>query len=150
MKNNEIKKLLIEECIKRHRATADTYIASMEEAQQSANEYGNPEDWFDTYKSDLLNKRDMLGRQLAKVLDEIQILESIDTEKEWLKVSFGAVVITKDLNMFVSIGLGKVEVKNESYFVISPTVPVFVAMRDCKKGDTYDFRGKKTKILDVF
>ncbi len=150
MKNKDLKKLLIDECINRHKLTAETYIASMTEAQQSANEYGNPEDWFDTYKNDLLTKRDMLGKQLTKVLDEIQVLANLDSEKEITKVSFGSVVITKDLNMFVSIGLGKVEVNKQTYFVISPSVPVFAAMRDCKKGDTYEFRGTKVKILDVF
>lgn len=150
MENKELKKRLIEECINRHKETAQTYMASMEEAQQSANDYGNPEDWFDSYKNDLLTKRDMLGRQLAKVLDEIQILESIDTEREFSKIGFGSVVITKELNIFVSIGLGKVDVNKKTYFAISPSVPIFAAIRDFKKGDTYEFRGKKTKILDVF
>jgi hypothetical protein len=149
MKNAELKKLLIEECIRRHRATAEIYKASMEEAQQSANEYGNPEDWFDSYKSDLLNKRDLLSRQLSKVLDEIQILENIDTTKTHHQVSFGSIVKTNDINMFISVGLGKVEVGKESFFVISPSVPIYSAIRDKKKGESYEFRGKKCLITDI-
>ena len=146
----KLKKALLEECLARHKANADSYISAMAEAQQSANEYGNPEDWFDTYKSDLLNKRDMLSQQLSKVLDEIKVLKRIDLSKEITKVSFGSVVLTQDQKMFISIGLGKIILNKDIYFAISPSVPIYASMRDCKKGDFFDFRGKKIKILDVF
>jgi len=150
MKNIELKAGLIGECIKKHQLMADTYAASMDEAQQSANEYGNPEDWFDTYKSDLLNKRDMLSQKLSKILEEIKILQQINLSKESTIVEFGSVVITKDQKMIVGVGLGKVEYQGEVYYAISPSVPIYASMRDLKKGDTFEFRGKKTKILDVF
>lgn len=150
MEKLKLKKALLEECIARHRKNADEYIHAMAEAQQSANEYGSPEDWFDTYKSDLLTKRDMLGQQLSKVLDEIKVLERIDLTKENQKVSFGSIVLTKDQKLFVSIGLGKIQFKNTTYFAISPSVPIYISMRDRKKGEFFDFRGKKIKILDLF
>ena len=145
-----IKKALLDECLKRHRKNADVYIASMQEAQQSANEYGNPEDWFDTYKADLLNKRDMLSQQLTKVMDEIKVLERIDLSRENSSVSFGSIVSTKDQKMFISVGIGKIQLGKDVYYAISPSVPIFASMRDLKKGDSFDFRGKKIKILDLF
>jgi hypothetical protein len=145
-----LKKRLLKECLDKHKKTADTYIEAMTEAQQSANEYGNPEDWFDTYKSDLLSKRDMLSQQLNKILDEIKVLERIDFSKEIPSVSFGSVVFTQEQKMFVSIGLGKIELGKDIFYAISPSVPIYNAIRDRKKGDTFEFRGKKVKILDVF
>jgi hypothetical protein len=145
-----LKRRLRDECINRHKQTAQTYIAAMSEAQQSANEYGNPEDWFDTYKSDLLNSRDRLSQQLQKILDEIKTLEKIDVSKESETVSFGSVVMTKEQKMFISTGMGKVELDKEIYYAVSPSVPIYNAMRDKKKGETFEFRGKKTVILDVF
>jgi hypothetical protein len=150
MEKLELKKRLVKECLARHKKNADTYIAAVEEAQQSANEYGNPEDWFDTYKSDLLNKRDMLSQQLKKIMDEIKVLERIDFSKEIPSVSFGSVVLTQDQKMFVSIGLGKIEIGKDVFYAISPSVPIYNAIRDRKKGDIFEFRGKKVKILDVF
>jgi hypothetical protein len=146
----KIKKALLGECLKRHRKNAEVYVASMQEAQQSANEYGNPEDWFDTYKADLLNKRDMMSQQLTKVLDEIKVLERIDLTRENASVSFGSIVITKEQKMFISVGIGKIELNRDIYYAISPSVPIFSSMRDMKKGDTFDFRGKKIKILDLY
>jgi hypothetical protein len=145
-----IKKRLRDECLDRQRKTAKSYIDSMSEAQQSANEYGNPEDWFDTYKSDLLNKRDMLSQQLTKVMDEIKVIERIDVTKELENVSFGSVVITDDQKLFISVGIGKVELDKDVYYAISPSVPIFNAIRNLKKGDVFDFRGKKIKICEVF
>lgn len=150
MKNNVLKAGLLAECIRKHQLTADTYAASIDEAQQSANEYGNPEDWFDSYKSDLLNKRDMLSQKLSRILEEIKILQSIDPGKSITTVSFGSVVLTKEQNMFVCVGLGKIEYDGKSYYAISPSVPIFTVMRDLKKGDTFEFRGKKIKIDEVF
>lgn len=145
-----LKKRLRDECMNKHKQTADAYIAAMSEAQQSANEYGNPEDWFDTYKADLLNKRDMLSQQLQKILDEIKILEKIDVNRELSAVGFGSVVLTKDQKMFISVGIGKIQIGKTTYYAISPSVPIFSAIRDKKKGDVFEFRGNKTKILDVF
>ncbi len=141
---------LLAECIKKQQLTADTYMASINEAQQSANEYGNPEDWFDSYKSDLLNKRDMLSQKLSRILEDLKLLQSIDPGKEIKTVSFGSVVLTKEQNMIICVGLGKIDFDGKSYYAISPSVPVFAAMRDLQKGDTFDFRGKKIKIDDVF
>jgi hypothetical protein len=146
----KLKKALVEECLRRHRQNADDYESAMSEAQQNANDYGNPEDWFDTYKSDLLTKRDLLSIQLTKVRDEIKVLERISLTKETDVVGFGSIVITKDQKMFISIGLGKVEVEKQTFYAISPSVPIFVSMRDRKKGDTFEFREKKFKILDLF
>lgn len=150
MKKTELKAALVRECIKKHQLIANTYSASIGEAQESANEYGNPEDWFDTYKNDLLNNRDLMSQKLSKILEEIKVLQQIDLSKESEIVEFGSVVITKEQNIFVCVGLGKIDYHGVTYYAISPSVPVFSAMRDLKKGDTFEFRDKKTKILDIF
>lgn len=127
-----------------------TLTASMGEAQESANEYGNPEDWFDSYKADLLKSRDMMSQKLSKVLDEIKLLQQIDLNKTCDKVEFGSVVITPDQNLFICLGIGKIELDGATYYAISPSVPIFAAIRDLKKGDPFEFRGKKSKIKEVF
>ena len=146
----ELKRQLLDACLKIQKGAAEVAFAEMNEANQSANDYGNPEDWFDTFKSDMLNKRDMYSKQLKKVLDDIKLLEKIDSRKELDKVAFGAVVHTNTQKLFVAIGLGKVTAGNETYFAISPSVPIFLSLRDKKKGDAFDFRGVKGTVVDVF
>jgi hypothetical protein len=65
-------------------------------------------------------------------------------------VEFGAIVFTDVQKVFISIGLGKVIVDSDTYYAISLKVPFFQAMDGKRIGDTFEFRGKTIKILDIF
>ena len=150
MNDLELKKELIKTCLDYQNKSAENLIVVMREAQQSANDYGQPKDRYDSYRTQLLRKRDMFGNQLKKVNHEIAILEKIDISHKNNTVSFGAVVITDAQKLFVSIGIGKIEFMNEIYYVISTLVPFYKAMAGLKQGDVFNFRGKEIKILKLF
>jgi len=59
-------------------------------------------------------------------------------------------VVTDIQKVFISIGLGKIIVDNDTYYAISLKVPFYQAMDGKKVGDTFEFRGKTIKILDIF
>jgi len=145
----ELKKELLSACISLIDERADFLRKVMDDAQQSANDYGQPKDRYDSYRTQLLRKRDLFGQQLYKILEQHNILEKIDTERAADTVKFGAIVITNKQKIFVSIGLGKIEYGGVDYFVISPGVPFFKAMEGKKAGDSFEFRGQKCKILEV-
>ncbi len=150
MNRKEIKKKLVDLCMQIHQQTIERLTEEMNEAYQNAAEYGNPEDWLDTYKMDMLSKRDACSLKLQKVMDEMKILERINSEKTMDKATFGSVVITETQKLFIAVGLGKVVVDNETYFVISQSVPLFHAMKDHKAGEVFTFRDSGEKILEVF
>jgi hypothetical protein len=150
MDNLTLKKKLIEACEKIQKERIEAIQSAMDEAQQSANEYGGPKDRYDSFRMQQLNKKDMFASQWQKANSEFIALEKINDLKGIKKVEFGAVVITAEQKLFISISLGKVEVEDESFFAISPNVPIFEAMKGLKKNDTFTFRDKKIKILDVF
>lgn len=150
MDKKEVKKKILDACLQMQLKHAETLKAEMAEAYQNAKEYGTPEDWLDTYKMDMLNKRDAYGVQLQKIQEEIKILEDIDPAKIYNEVAYGSVVITNTQKLVVAVGLGKIVIDNETYYAISPSVPIFVAIKGLKAGDTFEFRGVKNKILDVF
>ena len=145
-----LKKRIIEECINHLQKIADRSLLEITEADESAKDYGNPEDWTDTYKSDMLNKRDAYMVQHHKAIEEIGKLKLIGINKEMDAVGYGAVVYTESLRLFISTGIGKIVVGNEEFFVISPSVPIFIIMRNLSKGSIFEFRGKKDKIQEVF
>lgn len=122
----------------------------MDEAQNAANDYGLPKDRYDSFRTQLLRKRDMFAQQLVKANEQLDTLNKINPEKELDKVEFGSIVITNKQMMFVSIGLGKIEVDEQIYYAISPTVPIFNAMRDKKKGEEFVFNSSKFIIKDLF
>lgn len=122
----------------------------MTEAQDGANEYGQPQDRYDSFRTQLLKRRDLFAAQYQKALEDLKILNRIDPEKLLKQVEFGAAVITNDQKLFISMGIGKVEVDGELWYAISPLVPFYAVIKGKKKGDEFEFRGKKCKIVEVF
>lgn len=146
----EIKKKLLDACIMQQRKLADNAIHEMDEAYKSAYDYGTPEDWFDTHKMDMLNKRDIYGQHLQKALEDIRKLERINASELHDTVRYGSVVITDNQKMFIALGIGKICIENDVYYAISLSVPLFQIIKNLRKGDVYEFRGLKNKIIDVF
>ena len=145
----EIKKKLLASCREQLESMARDFQQEMDEAQQSANEYGAPKDRYDAYRTQLLRKRDMFAQQLAKLSSQIDVLDRIDLSRKCSSVEFGALVITSNQKLFISTGLGKIEVDGETYYAVSAAVPIYKAMEGKKEGDEFVFNGKKIKILRI-
>jgi transcription elongation GreA/GreB family factor len=150
MAHLELKQKLVDECRKQQQKIIDNLRSVMSEAQQSANEYGAPKDRYDSYRMQLLRKKDMYAQQLEKAMTEFLTLEKIDVKNEMNKVGFGSLVITKDQKIFISIGIGKLIVENENYLAVSLMVPLSQAIVGKQKGDVAEFNGKRIEIFDVF
>ncbi len=150
MEKTSLKKALIEECLKRQTENAKAIEIAIKELQKSANDYGQPKDRYDSYRVQLLRKRDMLAKQLENSLSQISVLHKIDPLIDHDDVHFGALVITNEQKIFVSISLGKINYNNEEYFAISTLVPFFQAMKEKRKGEIFKFREKEIEILDIF
>ncbi len=149
MKLSELKMELLNACFVEIDDRADSLRKVMDDAQQSANDYGQPKDRYDSYRTQLLRKRDMFGQQLNKIFRQRNLLEKVDPEKSCELVEFGSMVITDKQKIFIAVGLGKFSYKDEDYFVISQAVPFYKAMESKGAGDAFEFRGQKFEILEV-
>ncbi|MGM0498228.1 MAG: hypothetical protein ACQESJ_09945 [Bacteroidota bacterium] len=149
-KKLEFKKQLYNRCMEVLEESAETARQQMNEVQEDANEAELEHDVFDGSRSELLRKRDIYAEQLQKAVDDIQILKKVSFEQLSKQVEFGAVVITNKQNMFIALGLGKVTMDGETYFVISKDVPIYKAMEGLKKGDEFEFNNMKFTIKDLF
>ena len=145
-----LKKSILEACRKQQAKVMEHIKGAMDEARDSANEYGLPKDRYDSYRMQLMRKRDMFAKQLQKAADQMEVLNRLDPEQLNDKAELGSVVITSDQKLFISSGIGKVNANGETYFALSAVVPFFPAVKGLKKGDEYEFRGKKGKIIDIF
>jgi hypothetical protein len=150
MNKTELKEKILNTCKLHLLQTIDNLKSAMEEAQKAANEYGPPKDRYDSFRTQLLRKRDMFAQQLTKANEQMDILNRIDPEKVLDKVEFGSVVITDKQKMFISIGLGKLHIDDLEFYAISPFVPIFNAMRDKKKGEEFVFNSNKFIIKDIY
>ena len=150
MTHLELKQKLVEECKKQQQKVIDNLKQVMNDAQQSANEYGPPKDRYDSFRMQLLRKKDMFGQQLDKALNELNALEKINLKKENTVAEYGSVIITDDQKYFISIGLGKIQYGKETYFAVSAMVPIAKALAGKKTNDIAEFNGRKMQLIDVF
>jgi len=146
----KLKQKILDACFKQQTKVMENLKVVMEEVADSAEEYGLPKDLYDSYRNQMMSKRDMFAQQLLKIKEQVDILQRIDMTRTYHQIRFGAVVITESQRLFVAAGIGKIMVEGEEYFVISAMVPFYNAIDGKKAGDIYEFRGKREKILEVF
>jgi hypothetical protein len=146
----KLKQKILDACFEQQTKVRENLKVVMEEVADSAEEYGLPKDLYDSYRNQMMSKREMFAQQLLKINEQVDILRRIDMSKTYHQIRFGAVVITETQRLFVASGIGKIMVEGEEYFVISAMVPFYNAIDGKKVGDTFEFRGKKEKVLEVF
>jgi len=146
----KMKQKVLDACFEQQNKVMQNLKVVMEEVADSAEEYGLPKDLYDSYRNQMMSKRDMFAQQLQKIQEQVDILRRIDMTRIYQTVRFGAIVITESQRIFVAAGLGKILVEGEEYFVISAMVPFYSAIDGKKAGDAFEFRGKKEKIVEVF
>lgn len=144
-----IKEEIVGLCRTKLLSSISTLQAAMHELQEQANDYGQPKDRYDSFKTQLLRRRDMLAQQLAKELNELNLLDKINTGQISETIGFGSVIITDELNYFTGIGLGKIETSAGTFFTVSMPVPITTALLHKKPGDSIIFRDKKILIKNV-
>lgn len=150
MERTELKKKLFDTCRKLQLQRIENLNKVVVESQQSANEYGAPKDRYDAYRTQLLRKRDMFAQQLLQAKEDMDHLERIDPEKEDPVVEIGSAVITDKQKIFISISLGKIETEGQSWYAVSPKVPIYNALKGKKQGDVVIFNNNKLTLVDVF
>lgn len=144
-----IKEKLTAKCIEQQTEVIRQLEQEIADAQKMANDYGQPKDRYDAFRTKLMRQIEMFAGQLDKAKMVLNTLQILPLNKELSKVEFGALVITNKQRLFVSAGLGKIELDGDTYFAISPQVPVFNALKDKKAGDKIDFNGNSIEILEV-
>lgn len=147
----ETKKRLLQECSRLLNAQIKAAKDAMDEAQESANEHqGAMEDKFESFRENCQIQRDMYARQLDELMTTMALLRRINATKQNLEVSLGAVVHTELQNYFIGVSLGEIKLDGESFYAISGMSPIFKAMAGKTAGDTFEFRDKKYRILQVY
>ncbi len=146
----ETKKRLLQESIHILNTQIQAAKDAMDEAQRSANEHqGAMEDKFESFRENCQIQRDMYARQLDELISTMAILRRINATKVNHDVSLGAVIHTNLQNYFIGVSLGEIKVNGESFFAISAMSPIFKAMAGKTAGETFIFRDKEYKILQL-
>lgn len=89
-------------------------------------------------------------KELTFSRNEMTHLQSLDPSITHSKIEPGAVVLTDKLNFYISIPLDKIEIDGTTFIGISNRAPIYTAMENKLKGDTFKFNETEYAILDVF
>jgi hypothetical protein len=147
----DLKKLLLTECMEKQLKLADTSKDAMNQSQESANgEKGMMGDKFESFREQMQIDRDMHAKQYEAALVGLASLKKIDPEKHLDLVALGSIVITDIQYLFISASLGKIGVGRDTYVAVSTGTPIYNTLAGKKKGDTFLFKGRTHKILDLF
>lgn len=135
--------------------------------EQQKKEVENFENRVNTLKKDMFTKKESVSQSGAGNAGKMELLANYEKElafsrKEMNQVKSlkpsvansivepGAVVITDQLNFFISVPTDKIEINSESFIGISVKSPIYAVMQGNKKGDGFKFNEKKYNILDVY
>ncbi len=149
MSENYLKHRVYNAILKAQEQTAELARQAMVEADQAAQEEVNTMDIYESYRTQYLQKSEMFARQFQKATEQLDIIRRIDPHRKCEVVEFGAIVITNKQKMFVAVGMGKQEIDGETWYIISPQVPIFAAMKGKKEGEEFTFNNVKHKILQI-
>lgn len=145
-----VKQKLLDKCVENQQNAVKYLQIEIDEARKQSNDYGQPKDRYDAFRTKLMRQIEMFGEQLKKANNVLTTLQRIPIDKICSEVEFGAVVITNKQKLFISAGIGKVEIDGTEYYAISPIVPIYKAIAGMKKGDSTSFNGVKLVIEDLF
>jgi hypothetical protein len=91
-------------------------------------------------------EQEKIGNQLLELEAMYNELQKLEHQKTSSTISKGSLIETSSGLFYLSIGLGKVIIENETIFLLSPQSPFGKQLVGLKKDDVVLFNGKESKI----
>ena len=127
-------------------------ISLMDEAQQAANSdtKSSAGDKHETSRAMAMLEKDKAANQLAEANKLKQLLSQINPKTVSKKVGLGSLVKTNNGWFYVSVGIGKVELKSETIFCISLASPIGQAMQGREQGEMIVFNQQRIEVVELY
>jgi transcription elongation GreA/GreB family factor len=130
-------------------------IQTAETALQQAREASNDDtkssagDKYETSREMMQQDIDRNKRLLIDAQDNLRVLQSIDSSAKSENVIHGSYVITNQGSFYISVSAGQLHVGEKTVFAISPASPIGKLLLEKKKGNGFEFNGKKYLIESI-
>lgn len=106
-------------------------------------------DKYETSREMMQRERDTLNANLQNNKTILSQLLHIDLTKTFNKAETGSLIETEQGYYFVSVGLGKVTVNDQTVFVISALSPIGKLLVGNSKGNVVIFNGQKLTLREI-
>lgn len=134
----------------------DEKIEMLQEAIFSAKESRDSDskssagDKYETGRAMMHIEIDKNEIQLKNILRLKNEVLKINAQKIVQHVEFGAIVCTQQGQYFIAVALGKIEVRDTSFYSISLASPLGKAMQGLTEGEYFVFQGKPEVIKEIY
>ncbi|QHT67360.1 hypothetical protein GXP67_12305 [Rhodocytophaga rosea] len=147
-----LKKRILEESRSNQQLLRDDLRESFQERVESANQNEDDDftDHFESTREEVMDEIHLVAPQADAAQAQLQLLERMEAQTLHEQVKNGAVVLTAQQNFFVSTSLPLFEVEGKPYLGVSTDSPIYHAMKDKKKGDSFTLNDVLYHIEDVF
>lgn len=147
----DLKKAAHTKCIELVNVKIDTLNKELSEASNAmeGDTKSSAGDKYETGREMIQQELNKLNTQKNIALKELQTLKAHNPLDSPKSCQLGALVDTKSGIYYLTIPLGKIEVKSKDVFIISPISPIGQALIDLKKGDHFVLRNNKSEILEI-
>ena len=125
-----------------------TAITSLKESRD-ANTKSSAGDKHETSRAKIQIEVDQLSIQLSHVRWQKNNLSNMDINQIHNVADVGSLIKTDKGYFLISIGWGRIQIKDEFYFVISAGSPIGRLLQNKKKGDSVQFRNTTYDILSI-
>jgi transcription elongation GreA/GreB family factor len=148
---NGIKEKLFEKCSQFVENQIAVASKGIYESQQAANEEGKSSvgDKYETTRAMMQIEVENYTKRLAEGKKLESILKQINFRSEYTLVVAGTLIGSNQGYFFMAIGMGKVRIDNEDYFIISQHSPIGEKFYHKKVGDEFLLNGKKFVITEL-
>jgi transcription elongation GreA/GreB family factor len=153
MNKSELKKLILEQGIKKQEQIVNDFkqrIAELQGSEKLINEtqYDRQQASFNGEANEQI---DLLVGQLAFVEEEMELLQRLNIDAPLHdSVHFGSVVETDLMTFYICVSLEEFEAGGKKYFGISTKAPLYREMLGKKIGDKFEFNKKTYLIKDIY
>jgi transcription elongation GreA/GreB family factor len=125
----------------------DMILDLAEDAQNDAK--GSAGDKHETALSMMHIEQEKLNYKLKEVLEQKQVLESIDVDKVNKKIGIGSLIQTNTFLFFMSTALPKITIEEIDVVALSPSSPLGKIMLGKETNEEFEFNGMKYKISSI-
>ena len=148
---SEIKKELYRLClesIEQRILGIKSELISIEESRNNETK-SSAGDKYETGRAMMQMEEEKSRMQLGKTNQLRLELIEIELEVANNKITKGSLVITDKGKYFISVGLGKLKIKEEVYYCISTASPIGMLLRGKGVGDSVEFGERRIQIIEV-
>jgi hypothetical protein len=103
-----------------------------------------------TARAMLQIEREASGKQLREIEKVMRQLDKVNIGDVSETIRLGSIIETNQANFFISISVGKLEVKDTIYLGVAPVAPIGRCLLGKVKNEQFNFNGVVYKIKKIY